>query len=288
MFSPRITAATVAALVTLGVAAGASAELILISEDFHAPGSPGMTDQPMSVQGWFAYYDSGAGTVDRSDTTTSDNNIQMKNSYLVGSGGAPESHTYGDQGCVLFRSAVDTTAPGASPVKGLFGATLDVIDAVRLDDYTDITFSWEQWNIFEPEITAQVAIQVDSTWYVSAELISNPNADASSNANSAIGSWYLVSNNTNNLKTFTIDPAGSWFTLSFTPGAPMTVGSTSTELPATGTVDGVGLYGVFSTSGTAYLGFDNFEVTASPVPEPTTVALLLMGGLAACMRRRRG
>ena len=279
MFSPRHIALVVATLFTLGIAGNASADTILALEDFYTAG-----DQAMSAQGWFAYYDSGAGTVDRSATTTSDNSVQMKNSYLVGSGDL----IVANKGCVLFKSAIDSTPENVPPVQGLLGKTFDASDAVELEDYTDVTFSWEQWSVYTNATTSQVALQVDSTWYVSTELMSNPNADGAADAGgdgTTTVTWHLESNNgTNTMKTFVIDSATEWHTLSFTLGTDaatgnaMTVGTTSVALPTTGTINGVGLYGVIAgdrTSGT-YLGLDNFEVTATAVPEPPALLLLFL------------
>lgn len=286
MFSPRLMALAAATLFTLGIAGNASANSILALEDFHTT-----DDQAMSAQGWFAYFDSGAGTVDRSDTASDTNGVQMKNSHLIGSAGAPSTHIQNDKGCVLFKSTIDSTAQGVSPVTGLLGTFFDGVSAVELENYTDITFSWEQWSVFTDAVTSRVAIQIDSTWYVSTDLIST--SAGGSAFGGTLGSYYLTGGEE---KTFVIDSQTEWYPLSsFTlgtdasPGTAMTVGTTSVSLPATGTINAVGLYGIVpSTDAAAYLGFDNFEVTATAIPEPSTVMPLILGGLALCVVCRRG
>lgn len=276
MFSPRLMALAAATLFTLGIAGNASANSILDLEDFHTT-----DNQTMNAQGWFAYFDSGSGTVDRSGTTSDANGVEMKNSYLIGSvSGASMATT--DKGCVLFKSTTNST--------GLLGTFFDSASAVELENYTDITFSWEQWSVFTDAVTSRVALQIDSTWYVSTGLIGNSTVGGSTGAG---GFTHLTGGEK---KTFVIDSETEWYSLSsFTlgtdasPGTAMTVGTTSVSLPATGTINGVGLYGIVpSTGAAAYLGFDNFEVAATAVPEPSTVMLLILGGLALCLVRRRG
>ncbi len=144
------------------------------------------------------------------------------------------------------------------------------------DEYSvslaDITrFDWQQGNSAATE-TLQLAIRVGSDWYVSDQ----------SNTNAAVSTFSTQAEQKTQLM------AGSeWSSLTFTPGSALSIGSTAT-LPLSGTVTA---FGLFSASHTAFttLRFDTFTITATPIPEPSSIGLLLGGVvmLTGVSRRRR-
>ncbi len=89
--------------------------------------------------------------------------------------------------------------------------------------------------------------------------------------------------------------AGTWTTVAFNVDSELAAGFTGNgivDLGATGkgVLEHLGLVPLTGETGTFHLYFDNFEVTATPVPEPTTYALIAglgLMGFAASRRAKR-
>jgi len=126
---------------------------------------------------------------------------------------------------------------------------------------------------------ARVAVQVDGNWYVSAQVLANTVA-VSSGANFSANAQQEVFN-------WTTAPS-AWYSLSFTPGTTLALGSLLTSpLPTDNNLTAFGLYSDQEPGGgNATRRFDTFQIDA--VPEPGSVLLALLGaGLLIKLRPSR-
>jgi PEP-CTERM motif len=122
-------------------------------------------------------------------------------------------------------------------------------------------------------------VQIDGNWYATVQTFGNA-AAVSSAANFAAQAQQ---------DTFTWTTAASaWETLNYTPGTTLTLGSVlSSALPGDN-ITAFGLYsdGVGGTGGTTRV--DTFQIDATAVPEPSSIALVLSGvGILMGFRRSR-
>lgn len=118
-------------------------------------------------------------------------------------------------------------------------------------------------------LATRFALQVDSQWYVSDATFTPPLEALSSNFG-------------NTAQTFTLAVNGStlWRTLSFTAGSVLgTPGGSTTTLPTSGTVNSFGFY-INAATGT--YRYDSYTIHATAVPEPGTLAMLVLG-LGCCV-----
>ena len=124
------------------------------------------------------------------------------------------------------------------------------------------------------------AAQIGVNWYV-ANYTPNASNIATSSANSGLTDSTL----------FTVDlNTATWFALTAANGAPISIAATATSLPS-GNFTAFGLLGTSFSNGTNFstLRFDNFEITSSAIPEPSTYAALAgfaVLGLSVLRRRR--
>jgi hypothetical protein len=146
-------------------------------------------------------------------------------------------------------------------------------DARTIDE-----FRWYQ-NNDRMATELRVAIQVEGSWFVSAQVFTNQ--DYPSNISPGVFGQ----------QAFNFSTAGSaWHALNFSAGSVLSRSATTLpgDLP-TGDIAAFGIYTDQKFGGR--IAIDNFEVLASPVPEPSSLALVAFGtaawmlGLAA---RRRG
>jgi hypothetical protein len=131
----------------------------------------------------------------------------------------------------------------------------------------------------------RIAIQMDGNWYVSATNMVQNNSVANA-AGFASSGQQMVFNWTTT--------ASAWLNLSFVPGTTLAIGSAvGSDLP-TDAITAFGLYSdpSISTNGVGGLGtrrWDTYEINAVAVPEPGSVALVLiaLGALVGGLRRSR-
>jgi hypothetical protein len=161
-------------------------------------------------------------------------------------------------------------------------------------DYVEgsIAFSWYQGNAQIGGVTDQpfyLAIQIDGAWYASATGFTNEPVTSGANFGLEVGGAEF--------RSLTYDPAAAnWLTLNFdgtydvetSTATASTLGDMTTGAAPvsdlTGTITAFGLYR--STNG-ANARFDTFQIDATLIPEPGTVALLSLAGVSLLLFRRR-
>jgi PEP-CTERM motif len=120
-------------------------------------------------------------------------------------------------------------------------------------------------------------VQIDGNWYASTQTFGN------SAAVSSAGNFAAQAQ----LDTFTWTTAASaWETLNYTPGTTLTVGSVLTS-PLSG--DNITAFGLYSdgTGVSSTIRADTFEIDATPVPEPGSLALAALSGFGMMIGLRR-
>jgi hypothetical protein len=150
------------------------------------------------------------------------------------------------------------------------GAYLDVANL------RDLSFTYSR-GAAAPAVNAVLSptILIGSTWYITDATFTNASA--------------------NTISPFSVNiQTALWRELTFNAGTEMSIGGTSgtlSALGATGSIESVGVWTNTTSTGagssTAQWRFDDLTVTA--IPEPGTLALLGLAGLAALLglRRRR-
>lgn len=129
--------------------------------------------------------------------------------------------------------------------------------------------------------SVQLMLQIAGQWYVSTVSYKPVTYTSTTTAFTTPG----------NLLTFDLTAtASAWKSFTVTPGTSMSLGSViATDLDFTKAVTGIGLY-LTNTSGTATaVRFDSLALTATPIPEPAMIALILgcVGILLGVRSRRR-
>jgi hypothetical protein len=157
-----------------------------------------------------------------------------------------------------------------------------------------ISFSWYEGNNSALQ-SFRLAIRNSSGWFASADpyVFTTPAIPLTSFGTQA------------ELKTLTYNPAAAnWLTMTFdgdftlgaTPGTGTATNSTLGALslggpPATDLSGAITAFGVYGESGTNPNGnrrIDTFQIDATPVPEPSSVLLLALGGAFVGAVRHRG
>jgi hypothetical protein len=122
----------------------------------------------------------------------------------------------------------------------------------------------------------RIALQIGGNWYATDTAFSRNSTTAGSPSN-------FPSNAELESFAFT-DAAASWRALTFASGTSLSLSGTTlgSNLPG-GNITAFGLY---SASNVGVLRFDTFQISATPIPEPSAAGLLLVGGWLLARRRR--
>lgn len=258
----RVAAVSAVVLLVSGFARSAAAETISIYTETFPNATTTNIALNTSTIGWGAY--GGSGCTDQANVADG-----CTVSFYIGTGGTKGLAFTKIGSYTGYRSLVATSE----------------FSAIKLSSFSSLTFSWEQWNANVNQ-KSQLAIQIDGTWYVSANTF-------------ATASKYGVKEGTTVLangesKSLTLSVASGWYALTVIPSTTNGLGvGAAASLPTTGNIVAAGLY-CTDTSASPNAGdalcIDNFQINGVAVPEPGTMALLagaLLGLVAYAWRKRK-
>lgn len=150
---------------------------------------------------------------------------------------------------------------------------------LALNSLTEMRF-WERNALADGTLThdtLRLAVEIGGVWRVTdlASALTGTTQDDTGD-----GIW---SEQSLNLATAT------WSSLTFTPGSSLSAPGAASPLPGTGTITAFGLYRPSVIVGGSDFRLDSVELSAVPVPEPSSVAMLLFGGVVLRLvgRKRR-
>jgi len=170
----------------------------------------------------------------------------------------------------LFLSGGATKAGGTNWIATTSAYT------VNTGSYSINDMSFYSGNAYTASLE-HFAVQIDGNWYATVQTFGNA-AAVTSAANFASQAQ---------LDTFTWTTAASaWETLNYTPGTILSIGSILTS-PLPG--DNITAFGLYSdgVGVTATTRADTFEIDATPIPEPSSLALAALSGFGMLMGFRR-
>jgi hypothetical protein len=148
---------------------------------------------------------------------------------------------------------------------------------VNTANYSINDISFYSGNNFTASLE-HIVVQIDGVWYATVQTFGNAVAVGSASGFAANAQ----------LDTFTWTTAASaWETLNYTPGSTLSLGSV---LGSNLSGDNITAFGLYSdgTGASSTMRADTFQIDATPVPEPSSVALVLSGvGLLMGFRRSR-
>lgn len=236
------------------------------------------TNSSFGIEGWYGYW----GTTAASGDSANYNNLGVSTAA-----GAPNN-----------LDNVNAGGPALSTINGLgftSGGTLTPGANNRiLVGTSQYTVNPSLWNISTISFYAgsaavsgiipgfRIAVEIDNNWYATAQVFANTTAIGSISG-FASGAQQQTFNWTTS--------ASAWNTLTFVPGTSLVLGSAvGSDLPSD-PITAFGLYSdpVASGASAATRRWDTFEIDAVAVPEPSSVALVLigLGALAGGLRRSR-
>jgi hypothetical protein len=236
------------------------------------------TNSSFGIEGWYGYW----GTTAASGDSANYNNLGVSTAA-----GAPNN-----------LDNVNAGGPALSTINGLgftSGGTLTPGANNRiLVGTSQYTVDPSLWNISTISFYAgsaavsgiipgfRIAVEIDNNWYATAQVFANTTAIGSISG-FASGAQQQTFNWTTS--------ASAWNTLTFVPGTSLVLGSAvGSDLPSD-PITAFGLYSdpVASGASAATRRWDTFEIDAVAVPEPSSVALVLigLGALAGGLRRSR-
>lgn len=213
--------------------------------------------------GWTAYSGASNLSADTTNAPVSNSAGRVQNLGNLGQSQVETSQTNGfgvfGSGAANLNNFAYTTEYNGAPI------SFSSLDSISLYQSTNVTSG----------VGFRAAIQIGSTWYVT-------NAQTSTLSTTAANFGTQAAQ-----LTFSGLSSASWSTLDFTPGSTLSVGSTATGL--SGNITGFGVF-IAKAATSNIVRFDTFEVTASAIPEPSSVGVVAgLGavGLVAARRRRR-
>jgi len=130
----------------------------------------------------------------------------------------------------------------------------------------------------------RIAVQIDGNWYASTQVLGNTNAVSSAgnfrNAPNAGGAQQQTFNWTT--------AASAWDSLTFVSSNSLALGSVLGSDLAGDNITAFGLYSDVNVAGAPIRRFDSYQIDATAVPEPSSVALVFAGfGMLLGLRRSR-
>lgn len=145
------------------------------------------------------------------------------------------------------------------------------------------TFSWQMGNA-TTAATAQIMIQVGSSWYVSTSVKQNTKVNGYGSGTDFINAVNASSADVSFSLAFDPSTTG-WKTVTLTDGVELSIGSTITNpFSSTTTITGVGFYLVDAGASISQsMRIDTLQI----VPEPNALALIGLGGILLVFGARR-
>ncbi|PAW79370.1 MAG: hypothetical protein B9S32_02175 [Verrucomicrobia bacterium Tous-C9LFEB] len=271
--NPRLTSRTAQAVLALavwGLTSLTVSRAAIYTEDFNHATSG--ANQAVSTEGWSAYMGAGATNVSTVGDPNSGDAIAISGSSsyppYVGSPATYGALYAANRNTVSLVSAAVTTFTSATALNLTAGNTIS-------------------WNMGNSTTTPSVRLMIQlggdgsvgsGSWYASSLSFSNSSNFGlfSDFANATSGVSYSL-----NFSTLAAD----WRSVTLTPGAELSLGSTLGSNLSSTTITGIGFYMVNGSTLNSNIRLDNLTV----VPEPTSVALAVgaLGMLAFVVRRRQ-
>jgi hypothetical protein len=243
--------------------------------------------------GWAGYWSATAQSTDQGNTTNA-SGATVYNNFGVGSSvGRPSGGTVTN---VNAGASVGNTN-GFPFSSGFLSVSNNILSYT-----TEYTVNQSVWNVGSISFYSgnssnnpnsflngnipgyRIAIQMDGNWYASATNLVQNNVIANAAAFASSGQQ-LVFNWSN--------AASAWRNLTFVPGTTLALGgAVGSDLPA----DPITAFGLYSdpvldtngVGGVATRRWDTYTISATAIPEPSSVALVLIGlGALVGLRRSR-
>ena len=156
-----------------------------------------------------------------------------------------------------------------------------------------VSFSWYQGaaQLTAPTVADQqgkLALRIGGVWYASVE--------NETNGAGVTGTTFAESAGTVQVSQTFNPAAANWLILNFDGNydpttdvaTPSTVALSLGGNPASDLAGPITAFGIYRDATGQNFRFDTFQIDATPIPEPTTVAGLLIGSVALLGRKRRG
>jgi hypothetical protein len=244
------------------------AQTPIYREVFGNNAAPAGTNAPLSTVGWAGYW--GATANDQS-------NPSFSNFGISAAAGSPSTLDNINAGTSLSTvyGLLFTSGTGAANTNWIAYTTGYTVNTTATP-IADISF-YAGNAAGAPGY--RIAVEIGGNWYASSATLANAVA-VSSIGGFAAGAQKVTFNWTT--------AASAWDSLSFTPSSALVLGSTLvSDLPG-GNVTGFGLYSDTPASGGPTRRVDTFQIDTVPVPEPSSVVLVLSGvGMLMGLRRAR-
>jgi|ERR1039458_51683 hypothetical protein len=253
---------------------------VIYREVFGNLAAPTGTNSSFNIanMGWYGYW--GGTAASQESATYNQFGVSAaagdpSNLDNVNAGGPALSTTYG-----LGFTSGGTLTPGANS-RILVGTSQYTVDPAATNIQT-ISFYAGSGNSGGSIPGFRIAVEIGGNWYATAQVFANTTAVGSigsfpTGAQQQIFNWTTA--------------ASAWDTLTFVPGTSLVLGSAvGSDLPSA-PITAFGLYSdpVTNAAAASTRRWDTFEIDGTAVPEPSSVALVLIGfgGLLGLRRSRK-